>query len=61
MKWGLLLYIFMGDNIEQAVRQVIEDEIMSNLQLVDLRDEEFHHVIELQYKGMPIGVVKVSG
>jgi hypothetical protein len=51
----------MGDNIEQAVRRVIEDEIMSNLQLTDIRDENFHHIVVLQYKGITIGTVKVSG
>jgi len=51
----------MNYELEQALKNFIQQEIMSNLALYDYRDDNYNHVIQLSYKGMPIGMVTVSG
>ena len=51
----------MNYELEQALKNFIQQEIMLNLSFLDFRDVDYNHVIQLSYHGMPIGEIKVSG
>lgn len=51
----------MNYELELALKKFIEQEIRSNLSFFDFRDEDYNHVIQLNYCGFPVGQIKVSG
>ena len=51
----------MNYELEQGLKQFVQQEVLSNLVLTDYRDQDYTHVIELRYGNITIGNIRVSG
>lgn len=46
--------------IEEDIKRLIEREIISNLHIIDYRDQDFNRRIELVYKGAILGIINID-